>query len=302
MNKTKEQVLAERQKQDEAEAKYCPFRIAELRENPVQGNFDANHLKEINRRIFQDLPNKGFHQVRPGLYRPPVPNDGQSAWIKNRWLESTKSIHPIVYSLMDKYAQDKIDKVLLEANPAKLSKLSVPEFVQQMADIYANLDYLHPFDDGNSRTLREFTYQLANESGFVLSWEKFNQTQNGRDILYIARDLSVSQIALVEQQTPQAQFSATQCLDMLDNNKSLQQLLPTVIKSKHQIKLEDAVKDASLALDDFKKQQSSDINLYEKLANQASAARYDLDMFIENGYKPPAIDNPKQSATKSRGR
>jgi len=66
--------------------------------------------------------------------------------------------------------------------------------------------------------------------------------------------------------------------------------------------LEDAVKDASLALDDFKKQKSSDIKLYEKLANQASAARYDLDMFIANGYKPPAIDNPKQSATKSRGR
>jgi len=54
------------------EAEQMAFRIIELRASPVRGNFDAAHLKEINRRIFQDLPGLGFDDVKPGEYRPTV--------------------------------------------------------------------------------------------------------------------------------------------------------------------------------------------------------------------------------------
>jgi cell filamentation protein len=47
MNTTQRQLL---------EYAHTKQRIVELRLNPVQGNFDIAHLKEINRRIFQDLP------------------------------------------------------------------------------------------------------------------------------------------------------------------------------------------------------------------------------------------------------
>jgi len=282
------------------ESKYVKKRLFELLESPVQGSFDAIHLQKIHQRIFQDLPANGCTHVKPGKFRKQVP--ANKVWYKERNIKGLKSSYDVVYSLMDAKAVQQIDKVLLDANPAELSKLSVPEFAQKMADIYANLDYLHPFDDGNSRTLRVFTNQLADEAGFELAWENFNNNENGKNILYIARDIAVNKIIVNTHSNDAVKRDAQLILNMLTEYKSLQQLLPAVIKSKHQIKLEDAVKNASLALDDFKKQQSSDINLYEKLANQASAARYELDMFIENGYKPPAIDNPKQSATKSRGR
>ena len=55
------------------EATHTWQRIVELRHSPVHGNFDAAHLKEINRRIFQDLPGLGFSDVTPGQFRPSVP-------------------------------------------------------------------------------------------------------------------------------------------------------------------------------------------------------------------------------------
>lgn len=47
-------------------------RIGELFFEPVRGTFDAAHLKEINRRIFQDLPGLGFDDVTSGEFRPVV--------------------------------------------------------------------------------------------------------------------------------------------------------------------------------------------------------------------------------------
>jgi len=66
------------------EADYTYKRLYELTLDPVRGNFDAAHLKEINRRIFQDLPGAGFDDVTPGQFRPPVP--GGKDWMKQRGL------------------------------------------------------------------------------------------------------------------------------------------------------------------------------------------------------------------------
>ena len=47
-----------------------------------------------------------------------------------------------------------------------LRDLSLVQFAIRMGQLYADLDYLHPFSEGNSRTLRTFTRQLAREVGF----------------------------------------------------------------------------------------------------------------------------------------
>jgi cell filamentation protein len=41
---------------DRLEALYTFARGHELADRPVQGAFDAAHLREINRRLFQDMP------------------------------------------------------------------------------------------------------------------------------------------------------------------------------------------------------------------------------------------------------
>ena len=85
------------------EAGHTFRRIVELRLDPARGKFDAAHLKEINRRIFQDLPGLGFGDVTPGLYRLPAPVGKD--WIKSRALETVDASSNVAYSPMGKEAQ-----------------------------------------------------------------------------------------------------------------------------------------------------------------------------------------------------
>ena len=73
------------------EARYTFRRVAELELDPVRGNFDAAHLKEINRRIFQDLPGAGFDDVAPGEFRKPVATIGAyDAALKAQGIDETQ--------------------------------------------------------------------------------------------------------------------------------------------------------------------------------------------------------------------
>lgn len=44
------------EQRDQLEADYTYQRLYELSLEPVRGNFDAAHLKEVNRRIFKTCP------------------------------------------------------------------------------------------------------------------------------------------------------------------------------------------------------------------------------------------------------
>ena len=208
------------------EATYTFRRIVELRLDPVRGAFDAAHLKEINRRIFQDLPGLGFDDVTPGAYRPPVP--AGKDWIKNRSLETVDAPSYVAYSPMDKEAQGRIDEALKQANPAALGKLKTADFTRAIGKLYVELDYIHPFRDGNSRTLRELTRQLADESGYKLDWEQFGKSSIGRDLLYVARDFSVNALALPRIRHFGTKRDVMMTMDRFEGNRDLPDLLRDV--------------------------------------------------------------------------
>lgn len=105
-----------------------------------------------------------------------------------------------------------------------------------------NLDYIHPFLDGNSRTLREFTRQLADESGYSIPWEVFNNSNNGRDVLYIARYLSVNKLTLPEIANIDTKQKVVFTPDKFDGNSELPELLSYIIHSKTQ-EISEAEKD-----------------------------------------------------------
>lgn len=214
---------------EEAEAHYSRARIYELRLNPVRGAFYADHLQDVNRRIFQDLPAKGYEGYSPGEFRPPT--EGGQDWIKNRALETVGERSVVAYSPMDQAARDRIDAVLASrAKPEKLAKLKTTEFTKVIAELYVELDYLHPFSDGNSRTLREFTRQLSAEAGYQLDWERFDRGPGGRDTLYIARDLSVNAIAAKEVRTEQTGRLVAHMLNQFGENRALPDLLRDAIR------------------------------------------------------------------------
>ena len=61
------------EQRQQLEADYTFKRVVELELDPVRGNFDAAHLKEVNRRIFQDLPGAGFDDVTWASFASPLP-------------------------------------------------------------------------------------------------------------------------------------------------------------------------------------------------------------------------------------
>lgn len=178
--------------------KYIANHIATLRERPVAGVFDETHLRRIHERIFH-----GFTELydgepfQPGQYRPSlegIPGD----WCKDRPIVTQDSVSVVSYSRMDAAAIHMLRETLERADPERLSKLDTISFTKEISSIYTWLDYIHPFPEGNSRTLREFTRQLANESGYEINWEIFNANQEKRDDLYVARDVAVNRIAVAK--------------------------------------------------------------------------------------------------------
>lgn len=219
-------------------------RIVELEIKPVTGNFDVNHLKEVHRRIFQDLPKMGVN-ISPGIFRPPV--GVNLDWVKMRQLESVNAISNVAYSNMSHDAQKKLDKILSTIDIKKLSKLDKNKFSKSIADLYVTIDYIHPFRDGNSRTLRTFTKQIAKESGFALNWEELNKNPAGRDILYIARDISVNKIALTQTNSEGTKTDILYTLDQLGNNRDMHSLMRDIVMPvKDQTKIKSQIEDKNV--------------------------------------------------------
>lgn len=156
-------------------------RIAQLERCPIQGNFDRQHLQQIHQFIFQDIPSFAPGQLRPAT----------ASWVKLRSLETENLMYSVPYFNGRGLARqlDKQCRLLQREN--WLQGLSLSQFAEKLAWFYVEFDYLHPFSDGNSRTLRTFTRQLALQAGWVLDWGTGVDAAHSRDLLYKARDQAV---------------------------------------------------------------------------------------------------------------
>lgn len=198
------------EKADAIEAEVVAHRRKQLSEKQIKGDFDLPHLQSIHEYLFQDFPkywlenSKGIEVMadlppqyldfEAGRLRDQV--DEWDAWKKGREYPTLENeVLTSFYSRMDDSSLDRLETVLKEANPGTLSKLNPEQFVEKISKIYTELDYIHPFVEGNSRTLREFTRQLSEQSGYKLNWGVFN-TLEKREQLYASRDLSLVDKAL----------------------------------------------------------------------------------------------------------
>ena len=68
--------------------------------------------------------------------------------------------------------------------------LNPQEFAQRAAYFYGELDAIHPFREGNSRTLRLFFSGIAKAAGFQLDW-RILAAEDHREQLYAARARAV---------------------------------------------------------------------------------------------------------------
>ena len=129
----------------------------------------------------QDLPHHA-----PGEYRPDAPGH-----VKLRALETLGERHVVSYARGRDIAPG-LDRVLGELSGGEaLRGLDHQAFSERMAQLYGDLDHIHPFREGNSRTLRTFTTRLAEVAGYDLDWGTTNADEAARDRLYLARDREV---------------------------------------------------------------------------------------------------------------
>lgn len=134
------------------------LRMFDLRQNPVQGNFDFKHLQEIHRRVFANV----------------------YEWAgQPRGVDMVKGAgeHRTVFAFTDEI------EIRMEAVATSLQRgnflrnLERNEFAQKLANTYAELNKIHPFREGNGRVTREFAAQLAKQAGYQLDFQRLDRAR-----------------------------------------------------------------------------------------------------------------------------
>lgn len=122
------------------------FRIMELRAKGVTGKFDFQHLTEIHRHIFQDV----------------YPFAG-----KVRQEDIHKGFHFARHQFIESEGHRLLNELAAENH---LKGLDADRFAERAAHYMAELNVLHPFREGNGRTIREFMRQLSRNAGYNLDF------------------------------------------------------------------------------------------------------------------------------------
>jgi cell filamentation protein len=120
-------------------------RIQELYETPIK-TIGIESLFAIHKHLFQDI----------------------YAWAgKKRNVEISKDGKQFFPTTHFENAYRFIDTLILDYK--KTSKTNIQQLVEKLAEILDNVNYLHPFREGNGRAQREFLRLLALEKGLTLN-------------------------------------------------------------------------------------------------------------------------------------
>lgn len=148
--------------------------FAAMKRRPIQGPFDIRRLQETHRRI--------FGKVYPwaGEFRKDI---GMMAKNRSGFVVAYGPSQNIPGALTCLFAALKAE--------SDLRGLDTDAMAKRLAYYYGELDAIHAFRDGNSRTLRAFTTDLVEAAGHRLDWVRAAQRAEDRERLYHARDLAV---------------------------------------------------------------------------------------------------------------
>lgn len=151
------------------EEAYAHSRIQELAETPITGRFDYGHMKAIHGHIFQDVYEwAGQERVAPvGQF---MTKDGHAYYGAGPHLTAA--------------AEAEYSKL---ASKNYLRGLEPAEFVDQLAESWGEVNVIHSFREGNTRTQFVFFSQLAQQAGYRLDPALFAPGAPLRDAFVEAR-------------------------------------------------------------------------------------------------------------------
>lgn len=152
---------------DEIEAGYTGLRIRQLYDIPIVGNFDFEHLCRIHHFIFQDI----FRWA------------GQIRIINIEKAEAALGGISVEYSDMRniiKHATAACEKF----NTLLWNTFTPEQKAEHFSKLMAELWKVHPFREGNTRTIITFCCDFALKKGFPLNRELFKDNS-----IYVRRAL-----------------------------------------------------------------------------------------------------------------
>lgn len=130
------------------EADLSQIRLLELFDNPIKGHFSKSHFLYIHKYIFQDL------YKFAGRYRYEEIRKGMTSF------EPCISIEK---SLIKVFSDLKNENYLIG--------MADEIFISRLAYYMSELNIIHPFREGNGRTIREFSRELALKSDRIIDWK-----------------------------------------------------------------------------------------------------------------------------------
>jgi cell filamentation protein len=143
-------------------------RLVELADAPIPATFDYAQMKAIHRHIFQDVYAwAGEERVGPVGF---MTKDGHSYYPAGPAL--TEAAHAEYGKLASKDFLRGLDKA---------------EFVDELAERWGELNVIHSFREGNTRTQFVFFSQLAENAGYRIDTDAFKVGSPLRDDFEAAR-------------------------------------------------------------------------------------------------------------------
>lgn len=127
------------------ERKIVLAKLYVLRQNEKIGKFDINHFTDIHKFLFEDI------YPFAGLFRCENISKGNFCFAEWKYIE--EELKKILFNLKE-------ENYLIDINKEELSK--------RLAYYMAEFNVLHPFREGNGRTIREFIREFAFKNGYVL--------------------------------------------------------------------------------------------------------------------------------------
>src|SRR5690606_4949923 len=141
--------VQDEEKLKELEKVYTLFRLSELQLQKPADPVDAKAFLAIHRYLLQDV------YPFAGELRQEMISKGTSSFAHPKHIET---------HLMKIFEELKAENYLKD--------LPRNGLVSQLAYFLSELNALHPFREGNGRSIREFARQLLLNAGYRLDWEK----------------------------------------------------------------------------------------------------------------------------------
>ena len=140
-----------------AEAKITVLRLDQLRQRPVSGKFDLDHLQRIHRHIFRDV------YLWAGELRTVSMSKGESLFCRHEFIAAEG---------------ERIFAQLRGENSLRGQAKDL--FCERLAFYFGEINALHPFREGNGRAQRVLLESIAKQAGYDLDFKMVSSEAMGR--------------------------------------------------------------------------------------------------------------------------